>query len=118
MACLQKTVDNPSIFDRKIEFKFSGELKHNGVELISENVIKSTEAYNYHFGLMEPSIMEKGNKPQSVAFKVRENNSNWLAVGLCHKNIVQSNNYQFSYSTLGHGGYMISSNGGNFFGNA
>lgn len=56
IASLQKTVDNPSIFDPKIDFKFSTEMKHTGVEVVSENTIKSTEAYNYHFGLLEPSI--------------------------------------------------------------
>lgn len=96
----------------KIEFKYSPEMKHAGTEIVSDTVIKSTEAYNYHFALMEPSITEKGNKPFQVAFKIRENNSSWLAVGLCHKNIVQANNYQFNYSSLGHGGYLISCNGG------
>ena len=61
---------------------------------------------------MEPTIQEKGNRPTTVAFKIKENHSNWLAVGVCYKNTVQQNNYQFNYSTLGHGGYLISSNGG------
>ena len=112
MGSLQKTMDSPSIFDSTIEFKYSPELKHQGVEVVSETVVKSIEAYNYHYCLMEPSLQEKGNRPRSVAYKVKENTSNWLGMGVCHKNIVQSNNYQFNYSTLGHGGYMISSNGG------
>ena len=41
--------------------------------------------------------------------------SGWLAVGLCQKSIVQANSYQFNYSTLGHGGYLASCNGGIFF---
>lgn len=56
MGILQKTADNPSIFDTKIEFKFSSELKHAGISVISDNLIKSIEGYNYHFGLLEPSI--------------------------------------------------------------
>ena len=121
MIKLKQIADSPPLFDTKIEFKFSQELHHAGVTVLTDTMIKSTgisililEAYNYHFALMEPSIQEKGNKPVSVAFKIRENNSNWLAVGLCHKNIVQSNNYQFNYSTLGHGAYMISANAGIF----
>lgn len=31
---------------------------------------------------------------------------------MCHKNIVSTKNYGFNFSTLGHGGYMISANGG------
>lgn len=47
-----------------------------------------------------------------MAFKINENSSNWMAVGVCYKNISQSNNFQFNYSNLGHGGYMVSSNAG------
>lgn len=63
---------------------------------------------------MEPAVNDKGPKSIKVAFLIKENSSNWVAVGLCHKNVVQANNYQFNYSTLGHGGYLISSNGGNW----
>lgn len=112
MKSLQKVSDNPCIFDMKIDFKFSTELKHNGVTVVSDKVIKSTEAYNYHFGLMEPSIEDKGNRPFSVAFKINQNSSNWLAVGVCYKNIVAANNYNFNYSTLGHGAFLISCNAG------
>lgn len=115
MEGLQKTADNPSIFDSKIEFKFSPELKHAGISVVSDNVIKSVEAYNYHFCLMEPSIQEKGNRPFKVAFKVVENNSNWLGMGICYKNTIIQNNFTFNYSNLGHGGYLISSNGGKPF---
>ena len=75
-------------------------------------MIKSTEGYNYHFGLMEPSLQEKGNRPCKVAFKIKENSSNWLAVGICYKNAVSNSNYTFNYSTLGHGAYLVSCNGG------
>ena len=112
MQTLQKTADNPSIFDSKIEFKFSPELKHNGITVVNDTTIKSSEAYNYHFCLMEPSIQEKGNRPFRVAFKVVENSSNWLGMGICYKNTIIANNYTFNYSSLGHGGYLISSNGG------
>lgn len=82
--------------------------------MVSEKVIKSSEGYNYHFGLLEPSLEEKGKKGCTLAFKINENTSNWLAVGVCYKNIVQANNYQFNYSNLGHGAYLVSSNAGNF----
>lgn len=35
-------------------------------------------------------------------------------MGLCNKATVELNGYQFNYSTLGHGGYLISSNGGSW----
>jgi len=42
------------------------------------------------------------------------NPSNWIGVGICHKNIIKAKNYNFTFSQLGHGAYMISSNGGKF----
>lgn len=36
---------------------------------------------------------------------------------MCHKNIVVSKNYTFNFSSLGHGGYMISANGGTWSNN-
>jgi hypothetical protein len=36
---------------------------------------------------------------------------------MCHKNIVVSKAYMFNFSTLGHGGYMISANGGTWSNN-
>lgn len=60
---------------------------------------------------MEPSI-EKGNKVKTYSFKIQECSSNWVAVGMCHKDIVATKGYAFNFSNLGHGGYMISANGG------
>lgn len=71
LKVLQKTADNPSIFDGRVEYKFSNEHKHAGITVVSENLIKSTEGYNYHFGLMEPSLQERGNRPCKVAFKIK-----------------------------------------------
>jgi len=33
---------------------------------------------------------------------------------MCHKNIVVGKNYGFNFSAIGHGGYMISANGGSW----
>ena len=40
--------------------------------------------------------------------------SNWVAVGMCHRNIVASKNFGFSFGGVGHGAYLISSNGGSW----
>ena len=71
LKSLQKTADNPSIFDGKIDFKFSNELKHTGITVVSDNLIKSSEGYNYHFGLLQPSLQDKGNKACKIAFKIK-----------------------------------------------
>jgi hypothetical protein len=108
---LQNISTNPSIFDNKIDFKFSSEFKHTGVTLVSDKIIKSSEAYNYHFGLLEPSV-DKSPSGCTVAFKINQNSSNWLGVGMVYKKIAEQNSYQFNYSSLGHGAYMVSCNGG------
>jgi hypothetical protein len=113
MNALQKISNNPSIFDTKADFKFSNELKHSGVTLVSEKVIKSSEAYNYHFGLLEPSV-EEASSGCTVAFKINQNSSNWLGVGMVYKKIAEQNSFQFNYSSLGHGAYLVSCNGGTF----
>lgn len=64
---------------------------------------------------MEPAINENGVKPLKVAFKIKENTSSWLAVGVCYKNAIVNANFTFNYSSLGHGAYLISSNGGKTF---
>lgn len=85
---LQGLSNNLALFDSKVEFKFSNEMKHTGCQVVSDTVIKSVEAYNYHFGLLEPGLNEKGSKPIQVEFLIRECSSNWVAVGLCHKTTV------------------------------
>ena len=49
-----------------------------------------------------------------MAFKIKETSSNWLAFGVCHKNIVASKNFSFAFNSVGHGAYLISSNGGSW----
>lgn len=51
---------------------------------------------------------------KDFAFKIKESTSNWVAVGMCHKNIVASKHYGFNFNTLGHGAYMVSANGGSW----
>lgn len=35
----------------------------------------------------------------------------WVGAGICLKNHITNANFNFSYTTTGHGSYMISSNG-------
>jgi hypothetical protein len=51
---------------------------------------------------------------KEFAFKVKESSSNWVAVGMCHKNLVATKNYGFNFSAIGHGAYMVSANGGSW----
>lgn len=60
---------------------------------------------------MEPHLEGIGQVKKFV-FKIKESLSNWVAVGMCHSKIVASKNYGFNFSSIGHGAYMVSANGG------
>jgi hypothetical protein len=62
---------------------------------------------------MEPHL-EKGSNIKKFAFRIKESSSNWVAVGMCHPKIVAGKSYGFNFSTIGHGAYMVSANGGSW----
>ena len=61
---------------------------------------------------MEPGVDKVGRK--TFSFCVRESKSNWLAIGFCDRKTVEGKMYSFKFGTIGHGAYMISSNGGSW----
>ena len=88
-------------------------MKHNDIKIIAPNTVKSINSSGYKFIIMEPHF-ETGGFIKKVAFKIKESSSNWVAVGVCHPKIVKSKNYGFNFSQLGHGGYLVSANGGSW----
>ena len=60
--------------------------------------------------MMDPSI-ETGTLKE-FKFKMKKIVSTWVAVGMCHRDIVVAKDYRFNFSNTGHGAYMVSSNGG------
>ena len=108
---LEDSVNSTNIWKGSPNFKFSSTYKHADVKVLTDYHVKSTNTSGYKFSIMEPNL-EKGNKVKTFFFKIKECSSNWVAVGMCHRNIVSSKGYGFNFSNLGHGGYMISANGG------
>lgn len=102
---LQKSIWN------NLNFKFSTKLKHNEIIVLSPTSIKAGSTQSYKFSLLEPEF-KKDFGVNKIGFKIKETVSNWLAFGVCHKNIVAQKNYSFVFNSIGHGGYLISSNGG------
>ncbi len=111
-SSIQSNINAQNLW-KKVSFKFSNTFKHNDIKLVSEYIVKSQNSAGYKFAIMEPEL-EKGGKVKTMAFKIKQCTSNWVAVGMCHKNIVVSKNYGFNFSAIGHGGYMISANGGSW----
>lgn len=108
---LETEVNATNIWKKSNNFKFSSTLKHNDIKLITDFHSKSMNTSGYKFAILEPGL-ETGNPIKTFHFKIRECSSNWVAVGMCHKDIVVSKGYTFNFSSLGHGGYMVSANGG------
>ncbi|CAD8157539.1 unnamed protein product [Paramecium pentaurelia] len=107
---IQKT--SKSVFQQSYNFQFLPNNKHPQVEIIEQKIVKaSNSTHGYKFAVMNPSL----DKNQVTVFGFKLNNvhtSNWLAVGACHLSIVQSKQFGFAFQSLGHGGYLVSSNGG------
>lgn len=54
-------------------------------------------------------------EPVKFGFKITKlTTGHWVAIGVCYRNIVKSNHYQFTYDTTDHGAHMISANGGSW----
>jgi hypothetical protein len=81
--------------------------------LLNEHTVKAVKSSGYKFAIMEPGI-EGGKSGKRFAFRVKESASNWLALGVCHKKLIQGKHYGFIFGSIGHGAYMISSNGGSW----
>ncbi|EGR30748.1 hypothetical protein IMG5_124140 [Ichthyophthirius multifiliis] len=98
----------------KMQFSFS--LKHPQITQINKFTVKSIGTTpNYRFALMEPPLPK--NKPIKITFKNKQGNAggnNWIAIGVCHKNIIVEKNYGFNFNALGHGAYLMSSNAGSW----
>lgn len=111
-------MNTKEIFVSKNNFVFSEKWKHANITISNKTIAKSSSgSQSYKFCLLEPNINLKTlTQPITFAFKINivssTYNNNWIAVGVCHKNIVVSKGYNFAFSALGHGAYMISSNGG------
>ena len=79
--------------------------------MLSDHLVKAVNTSVYKFAVMTPP-MEANSSVKKVSFKIKECSSNWVAVGMCHRSIVASKNYGFHFSQTGHGGYLVSANGG------
>lgn len=101
-----------NIFEMDI-FRFSSELKSPDVFIMSDSRTVSKKGQTYQVALLEPNISPTQNIT-AFKFKIIKSTSNWIAFGMCHKNIIVKNKFSFEYKTIGHGCYMISSNAGSW----
>jgi len=58
--------------------------------------------------------MHMSGEITAFKFRINKSSSNWIAIGLGHKNVLTKNKFLFDFTTIGHGCYMISSNAGSW----
>lgn len=51
-----------------------------------------------------------GKKKQCWGIKIKKF-VGWIGLGICLRNSIKNANYHFNYTNIGHGSYLISSNG-------
>lgn len=66
------------------------------------------ESSGQRFCLMDEPLPE--NKTVQWGVRVKKF-VGWCGVGICLKNLIKTANYHFNYSNIGHGSYLISTNG-------
>lgn len=70
----------------------------------------STESAGQRFILMEPSLNDGSHRKKVWGIRVKSFGG-WIGIGISLHNIIKNANYHFNYTVLGHGSYLISSNG-------
>ena len=96
---------------KKVQYAFSASMKHPDIKILDGNVVKAINSSGYKFIIMTPHL-ESSPGIKKFSFKIKDSLSNWVAVGMCHPKLVASQNYGFKFSSIGHGAYLVSANGG------
>jgi hypothetical protein len=99
----------------KYTFKFNSKTKHPNLFIYNDNHLVGCEPTAYKCCILDNPIEgeEVPKDKKSVTFRVVKS-SGWIGLGVCHKNIVVTEKFDFSFENVGHGCYMISSNGGSW----
>ena len=107
----QSTTTVKNLFNKEV-FHFSSDLKSPDIWIVDSFKAVSKKGKIYQTIIMEPGI-NMTNDVTAFRFKINKS-TNWVSIGMCHKNILVQKNFVFDYKTIGHGCYMISSNAGSW----
>lgn len=72
-------------------------------------IVYILDSEGYKVAYVVKPITKAFNK---ATFRIISASKNWLAIGVCHKNVIKKRKYSFRYHTIGHGIYGISCQGG------
>lgn len=99
----------------KYPYKFTMESSHDCTIIINDIHLLGCDPTSYKCCVLDNPIEKcPVGQSKSVTFRVVRSTGGWIGLGLCHKNIVNTKNYDFSFDMIGHGCYMISANGGSW----
>ena len=113
MAKIATSLNSNFLFTMKNPvFTWSDKLKGHKIK-ITNSIAEQTgmESSGQRFIMIEPSLNSYGSKAK-MRWGIRVIKFvGWIGVGICLKNIITKANYHFNYNNIGHGSYLISSNG-------
>ena len=90
--------------------QFDEKAHHHDLSIYEKLKVKTSGvSSSYRFAVLKPHVESANNR--TVSFRAIENDQ-WVAFGVCHSKIIESKQFQFIHSNIGHGAYMVSSNGG------
>ena len=82
-------------------------MTHANIE-VEDNKVRSVGAVAHKLCYLESSL---GGEKRTFRVRINQDINNWVGLGVCHKTAVDSKQCSFKYNTIGHGCYMVSSNG-------
>lgn len=89
---------------KKVHFRFSTDLHHEFVKVSKYVASGKNESFSTRLVLLEPTVEIIPHREITFSFLIKscrnEEFSHPLALGLCHKNIVSENNFEFSAANL------------------
>lgn len=94
-------------------FTWSQQMKGHKIK-VTGNIAEQAgmESSGQRFILIEPSLNPLGGAKVKMNWGLRIIKFvGWVGIGICLKNAIVKANYHFNYNNIGHGSYLISSNG-------
>lgn len=94
---MKKIISKIESFWTNSLFTFSNDMHHIDIDLIDNFTILANVDSVYQMALMNPCLSFK-NGVETFTFRINVNDLEWVAVGVCYKNIVKKHNFSFAFN--------------------
>jgi hypothetical protein len=97
--------------DKGGKFIWSATLKGAKIK-VTDNLAEqtATESSGQRFILMEPGLNDGTLRKKNWGIRVKKFGG-WIGIGISMQGLIKAANFHFNYTVIGHGSYLISSNG-------